>query len=159
MNKQEQMSTPAQTTAWQDVAENGSPLGDDTFALAVASGTSVREAAAAAGLSERTAYRRLQDPSFRRRVSEFRTSFLSEAVGRLSEAANEAVSTLKALLTSRTDSVRLSAARIILELGPKLREQAELEERITALERVAAGEAEDEEENEEEEEVDDDDEA
>lgn len=161
MNTQKQTSTSARTPAWQEVAENGSPVGDDSFALAIASGTSVREAAAAAGLSERTAYRRLRDPAFRRRVSEFRASLLSEAVGRLSEAANEAVSTLKALLSSRTDSVRLSAARTILELGPKLREQAELEERIAALECAAAQEAEGAEDGEDEEdegeEVDDDD--
>jgi AcrR family transcriptional regulator len=145
----------------QEVAENDRPSGDDSFALSVASGTSVREAAASAGLSERTAYRRLQDKEFRRRVSEIRTSFLSEAVGRLTEAANEAVSTLKALLTARSEPVRLNAARAILELGPKLREQAELEERITALERAAAGEAGDEEENDDDEgeDVDDDDEA
>jgi hypothetical protein len=139
MNIQESTSTSAQTPAWQELAENGGPLGDDAFALAVASGTSLREAARSAGISESTAYRRLKDPAFCRRVSEIRTSFLNEAVGRLSEAANEAVSTLKALLASRTDSVRLGAARTILELGPKLREQAELEERITALEREAAG--------------------
>lgn len=156
MKTQELTSTPAQTPAWQDVADSGSPFGDDCFALAIATGTSVREAATSAGVSERTAYRRLRDPVFRRRVSEIRTSFLNEAVGRLSEAANEAVSTLKSLLTSSSDSVRLSASRAILELGPKLREQAELEERITALERAAAGESDDEKDKGEEVDADDD---
>lgn len=137
MRPQRLPSMPAQTHAWQEVAENDTPFGDDPFALAVASGTSVREAARSSGLSERTGYRRLQDPTFRRRVSEIRALFLGEAVGRLSEAANEAVSTLKALLAARSEPVRLSAARAILELGPKLREQAELEERIAALERAA----------------------
>ena len=156
MKTQEHTSTSAPTPAWQDVADSGSPLGGDSFALAIASGTSVREAAASAGVSERTAYRRLGDPAFRRRVSEIRASFLNQAVGLLSEAANEAVSTLKALLTARAESVRLSAARAILELGPKLREQAELEERVTALERVAAGESDEEEDEGEEVDADDD---
>jgi hypothetical protein len=145
MNTQELTSVPSRPNPWQGAAGNNDPFGDDGFALAIASGTSIKEAARSAGISESTAYRRLKDPAFRRRVSEIRTSFLNEAVGRLSEAANEAVSTLKALLTSGSDSVRLSASRAILELGPKLREQAELEERITALERAAAGESDEEE--------------
>lgn len=128
----------AQTTAWQEATDDGSLFGDDAFVIAYASGTSLREAARTAGISESTAYRRLKDPAFRRRVSEIRTSFLNEAVGRLCEDATKAVSTLKELLSARSESVRLSAARTILELGPKLREQTELEERITALEREAA---------------------
>jgi AcrR family transcriptional regulator len=139
MQTQDSPYTSAHTTTHQEAAENPYSFGGDMFALAIASGTSLREAARTAGISESTAYRRLKDRAFRRRVSEIRTSFLNEAVGRLSEAANEAVSTLKALLVSGTDSVRLSAAKTILELGPRLREQAELEERITALEREAAG--------------------
>lgn len=123
----------------QEAVDDSSLFGDDAFVIAYASGTSLREAARTAGISESTAYRRLKDPAFRRRVSEIRTSFLNEAVGRLCEAANKAVSTLEALLNARSESVRLNAARAILELGPKLREQTELEERITALEQEAAG--------------------
>lgn len=161
MHTQDSRYTSAHTTAHQEAAENLYSFGGDMFALAIASGKYLREAARTAGISESTAYRRLKDPAFRRKVSEIRTAFLSEAVGLLSEAANEAASTLKALLTARSESVRLSAARAILELGPKLREQNELEERITALEREAArveDDAEDEDEEvDEEEEVDDDD--
>jgi hypothetical protein len=151
--------TSAQPTAWQEATDDSIPFGGDAFAIAVASGTSLKEAARSAGISESTAYRRLKDPALRRRVSEIRTSFLGEAVGRLTEAANEAVSTLRALLAARSEGVRLSAARTILELGAKLREQTELEERITALEREAAGEDEDEEDEGEEVDVDEDDEA
>jgi hypothetical protein len=176
MQSQKVTHPSAQAPSWQEVAESGSPSGDDALAAAVAAGTSIKEAARAAGVSERTAYRRQQDPEFRRRVAEIRSSFLSDAVGRLAEASTEAVSTLKALLNASSDSVRLSAARAILEFGPKLREHTELAERISALEKPAAepaaGEADDsdkeeeddtdkeDEEDEDEEEVgDDDDEA
>ena len=98
MNTQERKSTSAQTPSWQEVAESGSPSGDNAVAAAIAAGTSIKEAARAAGVSERTAYRRQRDPEFRRRVDEIRSSFLSDAVGRLAEASTEAVSTLKALL-------------------------------------------------------------
>ena len=50
MNPQGHTSTSAQTHAWQDVAENGRPQADDSFAFAIASGASVREAAGSAGI-------------------------------------------------------------------------------------------------------------
>jgi hypothetical protein len=46
----------------------------------------------------------------------------------------EAVDTLAALLLAKSEMVRLTAARSILELGTKLRESGEFDERITALE-------------------------
>jgi HEAT repeat protein len=53
----------------------------------------------------------------------------------LSAGAMEAVKTLISLLQSSTSpSVRLGAARAMLELSVRLREAAELHERITALE-------------------------
>jgi hypothetical protein len=44
-----------------------------------------------------------------------------------------------ALLRAKSRSVRLGAARAILELGTKLRESVELEQRIAALEAGRAG--------------------
>jgi hypothetical protein len=53
----------------------------------------------------------------------------------LSAAGGEAVKTLLALQKDTVPAaVRLGAARAILELGVKLRETAELQERIAALE-------------------------
>jgi len=77
MYTQDSPYTSAHTSAHQETAENICSSGSDMFALAIASGTSLREAARTAGISESTAYRRLKDPAFRRRVSEIRTSFLS----------------------------------------------------------------------------------
>lgn len=149
MHTQDSRYTSAHTTAHQGIAENPYSFGGDMFALAIASGRSLREAARTAGISESTAYRRLKDPAVLRRVSEIRTAFLGEAIGLLSEAASEAVSRLKTLLNARSEAICLSAARAILEFGPKLRVQAELEERITALERLAAVEADNDEADEE----------
>jgi transposase len=118
----------------QEVAGNGNRKGDAALITALAAGHSIKEAAKIAGVGERTAHRRLDDPAFKERVSEMRTEFLSEAVGRLSDATTEAAKTLRSLLESKSDSVRLSAARSILEFAPKLRETVELERRLAALE-------------------------
>jgi hypothetical protein len=41
---------------------------------------------------------------------------------------------LRTLLDSKSDTVRLSAARTILEIAPKLHETVEMERRIAVLE-------------------------
>jgi hypothetical protein len=116
------------------MAGNGRKTGDEGLVIALAGGASVREAAEASGLSERTIYRRLEDPAFRQQVQDVRGEFVRQAVGRLAAASTEAVATLRALLNADGESARLGAARSILELGSKLRESLELEARIAALE-------------------------
>jgi hypothetical protein len=118
----------------QNPAENHNRKGELALLTALASGASVKEAARLTGIGERTAHRRLEDPIFQERISDMRSEFLSAAVGRLSETAMEAANTLRDLLNSQSDSVRLSAARAILEFAPKLRESVELERRMTEIE-------------------------
>ena len=59
---------------------------------------------------------------------------LSQAVGMLAAASSEAVLCLRHLLTGGGESVRLGAARAILEAAVKFRESEELEARIAELE-------------------------
>jgi len=128
------------------MAENGrldgdQAGGDDALILELASGSTVREAAKRTGVGERTVYRRLDDAAFRRRVSEARGELFSAAMGRLAAVATKATDTLERLMTSPKDAVALGAARSVLELGQRLRESVELEQRITALEGIADGNA------------------
>ena len=110
---------------------------DDALILALAlGGLTVRSAAKASGFSERQAHRKVDDPAFRRRVGEARAAIVGQAVGILSAAGTEAARTLRKLLASEADQVRLAAGRCILELGNRLRETTELAERIEALECV-----------------------
>jgi hypothetical protein len=51
------------------MAHRGRRNADEALALALASGQTLRDAAAAAAISERTAARRWADPGFRRRVA------------------------------------------------------------------------------------------
>jgi hypothetical protein len=126
------------------VAENGSPddspgpadgaSPEDLLAVALARGADVADAAREAGLSERTAYRRLTDPAVRARVAELRGRMVSRALGRLSEAMTAAADQLRLLLDNEDARVRLAASRALLEFSQKLHDSVELEERITALE-------------------------
>jgi hypothetical protein len=84
----------------QEVAGNGSRKGDIALITALAAGHSIKDAAKIAGIGERTAHRRLDEPVFKERVNDMRAEFLSEAVGRLSDATTEAAKTLRSLLDS-----------------------------------------------------------
>jgi hypothetical protein len=103
--------------------------------LALACGATVENAARQCGLSERTVYRRLGETDFRRRLDQLRADMVQRTAGALTAAATEAVRTLLELQkASHSGTVRLGAARAILELGLKIREVVELEARIAALE-------------------------
>jgi hypothetical protein len=124
---------PARAT----MAVSGRRNADDRLALELATGKTVADAAAAAGVSERTAYRRLDDPEFRGRLTVLRGEMVRRAAGRLADGSTNAAETLTALLSAKSEAVRLGAARSILELGTKLRDSTEIEERIVALEDAA----------------------
>ena len=113
---------------------------EDALLLALACGASVDQAARQCGLSIRTVYRRLAEVDFRRRLQALRSDMVSRTAGTLTAAATEAVRTLLELLkSSASDAVRLGAARAVLEMGLKVREVADLEERLAALEQLTAG--------------------
>lgn len=113
---------------------------EDPLLLALACGATVEAAARQCGLSDRTVYRRLQDPEFKKKLENVRSDMIQRSAGMLTAAAGEAVRTLLSLQKEAIPAaVRLGAARAILEIGIKLRQMAELEQRLTELEeRVAA---------------------
>jgi hypothetical protein len=116
------------------MAGNGRRNADEALALALARGQTSRDAAASAGVAERTAYRRRADGAFRRRVVELRAEMVAMALGKMADSMTDAAGTLRQLLNPESESVRLGACRAILELGVKLREAVDHEERLQALE-------------------------
>jgi hypothetical protein len=116
------------------MAASGRKSADDRLELGLAAGKTVQEAAQSAGVSERTAYRRLDDPEFRSRLTSLRAEMVAQATGKLANASAQAVDALTGLLMADSETVRLGAARSILELGIKLRESTEIERRICDLE-------------------------
>jgi hypothetical protein len=120
------------------VAGCGRKNADEALALALATGQTLRTAAATASVGERTAARRWVDPAFRRRVAELRGELVGLALGKLADGMAEAAGVLRHLLTAESESIRLGACRAMLELGVKLRERVEMEERVKALEALDA---------------------
>jgi len=108
--------------------------------VALACGATVEVAARQVGISERTAYRRLEQPGFRRELQQMRAGMVQRAAAMLTAASMESVKTLLELQKpAQGGSVWLGAARAIIEIGMKLREMSEIEERIAALEGQLGG--------------------
>ena len=101
---------------------------------ALAAGGTVEAVAGLAGVSERTVHRRLAEPDFRRQVTAARDEMVARSVARLSATSTLAADCLRELLKARSETVRLGAARAVIELGARLREQEDLAERVRALE-------------------------
>ncbi len=117
------------------MTHRGRENADEALALALAAGRTLRDAAVEAGIGERTAARRWSDPSFRRRVEELRADMVTRALGKLSDGMAQAGDVLRQLLAPETPpAVRLGACRAMLELGVKLRETVDHEQRLQALE-------------------------
>jgi hypothetical protein len=116
------------------VAHNGRQNADDLLAAALATGATIRDGASLAGIGERTAHRRVSDPSFRARVARMRARTVEAAMGRLTEGMVGAADTLRQLLEAESETVRLGAARSVLEFGVRLRETVDFEARLAALE-------------------------
>ncbi len=121
------------------MAHRGRRNADEALALALATGHTLRAAAEATGIGERTATRRAADPAFRRRVGELRSEMVTRALGKMADGMGDAAGKLRELLTAESESVRLGAARALLELGTKLRESVELADKIDELERLLKG--------------------
>lgn len=108
---------------------------DDALVLALASGKSVAAAARQCGVCERTVYRRLADPAFRKQLTAVRADLVTRTAGKLTAAGLTAVQTLLDLQKAdMPPAVRLGAAKAVLEAGVRLREGEQLEARVTELE-------------------------
>ncbi|HTU18559.1 MAG TPA: hypothetical protein VMG10_10905 [Gemmataceae bacterium] len=119
------------------MARKSNKAAEQALLAALAIGATVENAARKAGISERTAYRRLADPDFQARVDQLRRENLARTAGMLSGAALGSVKTLVDLAqdVSVPASVRRGAARDVLDMAVKYRESAEMEQRVAAIEK------------------------
>jgi uncharacterized protein (UPF0147 family) len=111
---------------------------ETSLITALAKGATVAQAARQAGVSERTVYRRRQQPEFQARIDAIQQETLERVAAVLTKAAEQGIHSLVALQDKATPAnVRRAAARDILEVGVRLREDADLEKRLLALENCA----------------------
>ncbi len=109
---------------------------DAILASALAGGATHCEAGEAAGVSERTVRRRLEDAAFKELVVSRREQLISRTTDRLTGLTTVAVDTLSALVSSEDTpaAVRLRAAMGILAAHRIWRDAGEMEDRLRLLE-------------------------
>ena len=89
--------------------------GDDVLFSRLVSGCHVENAAKAAGISERTAFRRLANPTFRAQLDQARETLRESILAKLSDAAHDAISVMTNLMyESDDDRVKFQSARALL---------------------------------------------
>jgi hypothetical protein len=117
--------------------QQGRRKANQVLLAALACGATVEVAANKAGVSPATVYRRLKERPFQKELQQLRSEMMQRMADMLAAAGGEAVKSLLALLKDAGPAgVRLGAARSIIELAVKLREVAELEPRVRALEKA-----------------------
>jgi hypothetical protein len=107
---------------------------DAALLAALASGRSIADAAKLAGISESTARRRCRDQAFADELAKVHAEALQQAMALLTEGTVAASMTLRTLLFNAPPTVRLGAARSVIELGETLRKSGDYEKRLSALE-------------------------
>jgi hypothetical protein len=108
---------------------------------ALAAGATQADAGAAAGVSERTVRRRLEDEGFADQVLEARSLLVTRTSARLTGLTGDAVDALMSLLADTVPaSVRLRAAFGVLDAARVWRDCGEVERRIVAIEAELASE-------------------
>src|SRR4051794_28215644 len=110
----------------------GRHYSDDVLVANLLAGRAVKDAAAQSGVSERTAHRRLRNPSFRRRLADARADRVCQAADALTASSLQAIKTLESIHQSAEAPFkdRVAAAAKIIDALVRLREAADQEQRL-----------------------------
>ena len=109
----------------------------ERFIAAVLSTRTVADAAREIGISERTAYRCLDDPEVRAALDSALNQALSTAAQRAAAGMDRALTALYAILDDPNSpiSARISVASLLLQTGPRLHETITLMQRMENMEK------------------------
>jgi hypothetical protein len=113
------------------------PQREDAALAALLGEPTIEAAAKKAGVGESTLLRWMAEPEFKARYRAARRSVVESAVGRLQQAATQAVDALTRNLTCGTPAVEVGAAKSVLDQAIKAVELVDLAERVEALEQAA----------------------
>lgn len=95
------------------------------------------EAAQQSGISERTLQRLRKDAEFQKVVQKVKKELFSESMSKAQAASMKALDVLNDIMSddNATDSSRVSAARVVLELAYSSVEQEEIMNKLAEIER------------------------
>ena len=117
---------------------NNSEAKHDSAIAALLSTRTVSAAAKKCKISEATLYRLLQVPEFKTKYRAARRELVENTIAQLQQDGMDAATALREIVKDKKTaaSVRVSAARVILETGIKAVELIDLSERLDRLEEL-----------------------
>jgi phage terminase small subunit len=105
------------------------------FVAAVMASTSVKAAAAASGVGERTAHRWIREENVQRELDKALDATLTDTTRIFVRATSAALQVLlESLRDEKPDSIRLSAAKTVLDGAMKLYELTNISRRVGVIE-------------------------
>lgn len=108
---------------------------DEALLAVLACGSTIQQEARQVKVSERTIRRRLADVEFSQKLQALVGDMVVRTSRVMTAASLESVKTLMNLQKEpHPSAVRLGAARAMLEIGMKVRDAADVEQRLAALE-------------------------
>ena len=109
----------------------------ERFITAVLSTRTIADAARQIGISERTAYRYLDEPEVRAALDSALDQALSQAAQRAAVGMDRALATLYTILEDANTplTARIAVARLLLQTGPRLHETITLMQRMESIEK------------------------
>jgi hypothetical protein len=110
---------------------------DERLIECLARGNSQVNAARLCGCSSKTVARRLENAEFRDHVEAYRADMFEAGAGRIASLIDDSLETLSDLLKPGTSpTIRLAAARVVVDASLKYRDSIAFDRRLAALERM-----------------------
>lgn len=133
------MTTDTESVAPDKTAQNGTPRKlsrrKQTAIAAILDSSSMEEAAAFARIGRTTLYQYLREPAFREELARRQDELFSVALSRLKVLVGNAVTGLGELIGAKSEAVKRSACKDVLDAALKVRELHEMEARLQAIEK------------------------
>lgn len=113
-------------------------LNRENIAMQILTTSTYEKAAEKSGVSKSTLYRLRKDPEFQNIINQVKNSMFQDTMKKAQAYSMESLEVLRTIMNDgfATDSSRVSAARIILELGLNSAEQEMILDKIEELERM-----------------------
>lgn len=119
-----------------NVASTKFPPKKEKALIEILKGAKGSEAAAKAGVNERTIQRWFKEPEFQKRLTQGRDEIYKQAMNSIRDASCKGAKRLSELVDSPSDKTAIKACELAITLDLKIREAQKLERRIEELERA-----------------------
>lgn len=119
---------------------SGKRITDETMMQALTQTKDIAGASEYLGISRQAIYNRMRKPEFRQKLREQRQDKYQVANTKLTDAMNDAISTLINIMndTETSAGIRVKASQTILDICLKTTEQMDILERISQIEETLA---------------------